>query len=579
VKIQGKDEVIAGYKLKDEAELHYDARGNMLRIQSEGKNIGEYIYDAANRLIRTTTHTGTVAAYAYDGAGRRVKKEIGGDTYDYMVDMTTPYNDVLYVRHENRHGKTALKYLYGNKLFGAKEAEESSFYLHDEMGSPIRVTDNEGKSHGVTQYDTFGRPNSYGDVRNDVRGLMSFTGYEDDRGTGLMFVQARYYMPELGRFVEEDRNKGNAYIHNSINLYVHCFNNPLKYIDENGCEALEPVYAGLRKSVENAGGAVEWDEGDRFLWIGPRLGDGTITVTYDKNENGTIETDETVVLNEVANQKKYNESEDRNVFYLIGDTAMVDIHELNRLFGYTELKDYVFICYAIVGEALLARYEENNRLQKELIALYEQNELQEQQLELDEEAEVENKGPGELEISLDGLKLLAEMEVNSNSNHMVKEEGELKGIITHDVGDGGLTVGYGFYIKDGMNNTSVINRLKNEYGIIVQEGVMVDIDKVLKLYYESIKTYEDRAKGYINDRGISPTQHEFDALVIQAYNGTYYDVMDAFGDKSLNDAQALEKALQTYRTFKTWNVHGNGWTNRLRNIINLYRHGDYTKLY
>jgi hypothetical protein len=55
--------------------------------------------------------------------------------------------------------------------------------------------------------------------------------------------------------------------------------------------------------------------------------------------------------------------------------------------------------------------------------------------------------------------------------------------------------------------------------------------------------------------------------------------MDAFGDESLNEAQALDKALETYRTFETWDIHGSGWTNRLRNIINLYRHDDYTKLY
>jgi len=83
----------------------------------------------------------------------------------------------------------------------------------------------------------------------------------------------------------------------------------------------------------------------------------------------------------------------------------------------------------------------------------------------------------------------------------------------------------------------------------------------------------------MNIRGIIPSQHEFDALVIQSYNGAYSDVMDAFGDKSLDDDQALEKALQTYREFKTWDIHGDGWTNRINNTINLYRHGDYTKLY
>jgi len=94
--------------------------------------------------------------------------------------------------------------------------------------------DNEGKSLGVTRYDTFGRPNSYGDVRNDARGLLSFTGYEDDRDTGLMFVQARYYMPELGRFVEEDENKGNGFNQESLNYYAHCINNPLMYLDRDG---------------------------------------------------------------------------------------------------------------------------------------------------------------------------------------------------------------------------------------------------------------------------------------------------------------------------------------------------------
>jgi RHS repeat-associated protein len=182
-------------------------------------------------------------------------------------------------------------------------------------------------------------------------------------------------------------------------------------------------------------------------------------------------------------------------------------------------------------------------------------------------------------ISLDGLNLLAEMEVGTNSEYMIKENGEIKGIVTHDVGDGGLTVGYGYYIKGGVNNTEEINRLKNEYGIAVEEGVMVDIDKVSKLYYDSIITYENRAKNYINARGLKPSQHEFDALVIQAYNGNHYDVMDAFADKSLNDTQALEKALEKYRTFELWNDYENGWTNRLRNVINLYRHEDYTKLY
>jgi hypothetical protein len=186
---------------------------------------------------------------------------------------------------------------------------------------------------------------------------------------------------------------------------------------------------------------------------------------------------------------------------------------------------------------------------------------------------------GDLKMTPKGLQLLADMEVNTNSKYMVREDQKIKGIITHDVGDGGLTVGYGFYIKGGMSNTDEINRLKDEYEIIVKEGTVVDIDKILNLYQESIKKHEDRAKEYVKARGLSPNKHEFDALVIQAYNGTHYYVMDAFGDANLSDDQALEEALQTYCTFGNWELYKNGWTNRLRNIINLYRHGEYTKLY
>ena len=192
-----------------------------------------------------------------------------------------------------------------------------------------------------------------------------------------------------------------------------------------------------------------------------------------------------------------------------------------------------------------------------------------------------NKGTGNVatEMSVDGANLLAQMEVNQNSKYMVKEGGVIKGIITHDVGDGGLTVGYGYYIKGGLSNTEEIKRLKNEYGIIVEEGKMVDIDKVTKLYSDSLGTYESLAQDYIKSRGLKPKQHEFDALVIQCYNGAYYSVMDAFGDSSLNDAQALDKALETYKKLSGWDKFGNGWTKRLDNVIHLYRHNDYNKTY
>lgn len=66
---------------------------------------------------------------------------------------------------------------------------------------------------------------------------------------------------------------------------------------------------------------------------------------------------------------------------------------------------------------------------------------------------------------------------------------------------------------------------------------------------------------------------------MQCYNGAHYEVVDAFRDMSLSDSEALEKALEKYKTFRGWDKYKNGWRNRLNNLINFYRHGNYNKLY
>jgi RHS repeat-associated protein len=233
VKVKGKDEELIGYKLKEEAEFEYDARGNMIRIQSStGENIGEYIYDSTNRLIRTTTYKDVIASYLYNGVGRRVKKEIGNDVYEYIVDVTTPYNDILVVNKD--------KYIYGTKLIGTKQNESiEKLYLHDEMGSVIRTTNDKGVTEEIVQYNTFGKRTEF--IKSNIKDniLKSFTGYEQDKETGIDFVQARYYMNDIGRFVEEDTNKGEIENQASLNWYIHCYNNALIYIDRDGHK---PVY-------------------------------------------------------------------------------------------------------------------------------------------------------------------------------------------------------------------------------------------------------------------------------------------------------------------------------------------------
>lgn len=55
-----------------------------------------------------------------------------------------------------------------------------------------------------------------------------FAGKELDTDTGLYYYNARWYDPQLGRFITEDP------IRDGVNWFVYVNNNPLKFIDPSG---------------------------------------------------------------------------------------------------------------------------------------------------------------------------------------------------------------------------------------------------------------------------------------------------------------------------------------------------------
>lgn len=73
-----------------------------------------------------------------------------------------------------------------------------------------------------------------------------YRGYYYDVEIGLYYLQTRYYDPQLGRFISIDNV---AYVDfdniNGINLYAYCHNNPIMYVDPNGCFAILSFLIGL----------------------------------------------------------------------------------------------------------------------------------------------------------------------------------------------------------------------------------------------------------------------------------------------------------------------------------------------
>jgi RHS repeat-associated protein len=81
-------------------------------------------------------------------------------------------------------------------------------------------------------------------------GLQEFTGKERDAETGLDYFGARYFSGAQGRFTSPDPDNYDARLEQpqSWNMYGYTWNNPLKYVDEDG-RAVNLALAGIGAGI------------------------------------------------------------------------------------------------------------------------------------------------------------------------------------------------------------------------------------------------------------------------------------------------------------------------------------------
>jgi RHS repeat-associated protein len=64
--------------------------------------------------------------------------------------------------------------------------------------------------------------------------LVFFTGQEYDENSGLIYFGARFYDPEVGRFISQDSYLGEPGTPPSLHRYLYAYGNPTVYIDWDG---------------------------------------------------------------------------------------------------------------------------------------------------------------------------------------------------------------------------------------------------------------------------------------------------------------------------------------------------------
>lgn len=247
----------------------YDIRGNVTGISSTNKTVSAS-YDSYNKMtsvtINGTTYTNTYDSkgyptsykgktitrqgnlvtrydnvyFEYDGFGRRYKKYTNSTNYteyQYLKDKLVREKKVISGTTYN------LDFIYGcSGIMGFFYNNTIYVFQRDSLGNVVAIY------NGTTLiakyvYDAYGNnvalnsSNSLITSSTHIANLnpIRYRSYYYDTETKLYFLSYRYYDPEIGRYftpddfdyVEDDKLNG-------LNLYVYCYNNPIKYSDSSG---------------------------------------------------------------------------------------------------------------------------------------------------------------------------------------------------------------------------------------------------------------------------------------------------------------------------------------------------------
>ncbi len=120
-------------------------------------------------------------------------------------------------------------------------ADDLYYCFTDHLGSVVAVTNsNGGLVGGITRYEPFGgyrgpAPTASNPSISD-RG---FTGQKHQNELALIDFNARWFMPEVGRFLSPDTIVPDPKDPQSLNRYAYTMNNPIRYSDPTGHYAFE----------------------------------------------------------------------------------------------------------------------------------------------------------------------------------------------------------------------------------------------------------------------------------------------------------------------------------------------------
>ena len=189
----------------------------------------EYEYDSANRLIKADGHE-----YTYNAEDVRIRNLCSDADTTYTYNTNCRLSQLLC---KTTNGITT-KYVYGHGLIGEEKCGKFKTYHFDYRGSTVAITNINGDITDTFKYDTYGKLISRTGSSFVIFGYNGRDGVITDKN-GLYYMRARYYSPEMRRFINADILHGEISDSTSLNRYAYVNGNPVSYVDPFGLSAEE----------------------------------------------------------------------------------------------------------------------------------------------------------------------------------------------------------------------------------------------------------------------------------------------------------------------------------------------------
>ncbi|MDB2439304.1 polymorphic toxin-type HINT domain-containing protein [Hellea sp.] len=229
----------------------HDTRGNVIQTGNL-----HFTYDLSDQPVAmngTAPNTGTSVdtTYLYDGNNKRVRSidTVSGKTIYNVYDAA---GRLIHV--DNATDGEETDYLHGMGQTLARIKNGVFTYLHpDHLGSAVLGTTETGTTAFNERYTPFGEALIDAAANDNQSG---FTGHIKDKSTGLNYMQARYYDPNIGRFLSVDPvtflETGEP---GMFNRYAYTWNDPINATDPDGefLKIVKSVYNVGKRTYKNGG--------------------------------------------------------------------------------------------------------------------------------------------------------------------------------------------------------------------------------------------------------------------------------------------------------------------------------------